>query len=97
MHNPQINQELFYRPLLQQFLQEWSGAELVLVIDPSMFWDTRLGLSHVRETRTGRLRYCLIEVCVAWGGRSITLNRITKIISLGLLKSCAQKLEMLKL
>ena len=57
MHNPQINQALFYRPLLQQFLQEWSGEELVLVIDPSMFWDT----------------YYLIEVCVAWGGRFITL------------------------
>lgn len=52
MHNPQINQELFYRPLLKQFLQEWSGEELVLVIDTSMFWDT----------------YCLIEVCtfVGW-------------------------------
>ena len=57
MHNPQINQELFYRPLIEQFLQEWSGEELVLVIDTSMFWDM----------------YCLIEVCIAWGGCSITL------------------------
>ena len=57
MHNPQINQELFYRPLIEQFLQKWSGEELMLAIDTSMFWD----------------RYCLIEVCVAWGGRSITL------------------------
>lgn len=73
MHNPQINQELFYRPLLEQFLQQWSGEELVLVIDTSMC----LGLLHGRGTRPQRLRfwdmYCLIEVCVAWGGRSITL------------------------
>ncbi len=47
MHNRQINQELFYRPLIEQFLQAWSGEELVLVMDTSMFWDT----------------YCLIEVC----------------------------------
>jgi hypothetical protein len=57
MHNPQINQELFYSPLIKQFLAGWSGEELVLVMDTSMFWDT----------------YCLIEVCVAWGGRSIAL------------------------
>jgi hypothetical protein len=31
MHNRQINQELFYRPLIEQFLQEWSGEELVLI------------------------------------------------------------------
>jgi Transposase DDE domain len=57
MHNPAISDELFYVPLLKQFLQEWAGQELILVMDTSMFWDT----------------YCLIEVCVAWGGRSITL------------------------
>jgi hypothetical protein len=57
MHNPAITDELFYVPLLKQFLQEWTGQELILVMDTSMFWDT----------------YCLIEVCVAWGGRSITL------------------------
>jgi hypothetical protein len=73
MHNPAISDEVLYVPLLKQFLKEWTGQELILVMDTSMFWETRLGLSHVRETRTGRLRYCLIEVCVAWGGRSITL------------------------
>jgi Transposase DDE domain len=57
MHNPSISDEVFYVPLLKQFLQEWTGQELILVMDTSMFWDT----------------YCLIEVCVAWGGRSITL------------------------
>ena len=57
MHNPAISDEVLYVPLLKQFLQEWTGQELILVMDTSMFWDT----------------YCLIEVCVAWGGRSITL------------------------
>ncbi len=57
MNNPAINDDLFYAPLLKQFLKEWTGQELILVMDTSMFWDT----------------YCMIEVCVAWGGRSITL------------------------
>ncbi len=57
MNNPSISDEVLYVPLLKQFLKEWTGQELILVIDTSMFWDT----------------YCLIEVCVAWGGRSITL------------------------
>jgi Transposase DDE domain len=57
MNNPAINDEVLYVPLLKQFLKEWTGQELILVMDTSMFWDT----------------YCLIEVCIAWGGRSITL------------------------
>ena len=57
MHNPKIGQEVFYAPLVRQLLKEWAGQELILVMDTSMFWET----------------YCLIEVCVAWGGRSVTL------------------------
>lgn len=57
MNNPAISEQVFYEPLLAQFLQEWTEQELILVMDTSMFWDT----------------YCLIEVCLAWGGRSITL------------------------
>lgn len=57
MNNPAISDKVLYVPLIKQFLKEWTGQELILVIDTSMFWDT----------------YCLIEVCVAWGGRSITL------------------------
>lgn len=55
MHNPVIKDEVFYVPLLQQFLQQWTGQELIFVMDTSMFWDT----------------YCLIEVYVAWGGRCL--------------------------
>ncbi|WP_373542895.1 transposase [Chamaesiphon sp.] len=57
MNNPAISDRVLYVPLLKQFLKEWTGQELILVMDTSMFWDT----------------YCLIEVCIAWGGRSITL------------------------
>jgi hypothetical protein len=57
LNNPAISDEVLYVPLLKQFLKEWTGQELILVMDTSMFWDT----------------YCLIEVCVAWGGRSLTL------------------------
>jgi Transposase DDE domain len=57
MNNPATSDEVFYKPLIAQLLQEWVQQELILVMDTSMFWDT----------------YCLIEVCVAWGGRSITL------------------------
>jgi hypothetical protein len=65
MHNPSISDEVLYVPLLKQFLKEWTGQELILVMDTSMFWDT----------------YCLIEVCLAWGGRSITL--VQKVIEHG--------------
>lgn len=57
MNNPAISDEVLYVPVIKQFFKEWTGKELILVIDTSMLWDT----------------YCLIEVCVAWGGRSITL------------------------
>jgi hypothetical protein len=57
MNNPAISDEVLYVPVIKQFLKEWTGKELILVMDTSMLWDT----------------YCLIEVCVAWGGRSITL------------------------
>ena len=57
MHNPAISDEIIYAPLLKQFLKEWTGQELILVMDTSMFWDT----------------YYPIEVCVTWGGRSIAL------------------------
>jgi hypothetical protein len=57
MNNPAINDEVLYVPLIKQFLKEWTGQKLILVMDTSMLWDT----------------YCLIEVCIAWGGRSITL------------------------
>jgi hypothetical protein len=57
VHNPNITAETFYNPLLQQFLKAWEGMSMTLTLDTSMLWD----------------QYCLIEVCLVWGGRSIPL------------------------
>jgi hypothetical protein len=57
LHNSQVNPETFYIPLLKQFLQAWTGMAMTLTLDTSMLWD----------------EYCLIEVCLAWGGRSFPL------------------------
>ena len=57
VHNPKIDAETFYIPLLQAFLQAWEGTAMTLTLDTSVLWD----------------QYCLIEVCLIWGGRSIPL------------------------
>ncbi|MEL6606218.1 MAG: transposase [Cyanobacteria bacterium J06614_10] len=57
VHNEHINATRYYQPLLAQFIAEFEGESLVLTLDTSILWDT----------------FCLIEVCLAWGGRSITL------------------------
>jgi hypothetical protein len=59
VHNPKINAETFYYPLVEQFLKAWQGMEMTLVLDTSVLWD----------------KYCLIEVCLIWGGRSIPLGQ----------------------
>lgn len=55
--NPEITAEIFYVPILKQLLQAWAGEAMTLVLDTSVLWD----------------EYCLIQVCLAWGGRSIPL------------------------
>ena len=57
LYNPAIVAAVYYEPLLQRLLQAWAGEAMTLVLDTSMLWD----------------EYCLIEVCFAWGGRSIVL------------------------
>lgn len=57
LHNQHINPERFYTPLLQQALQAFEGSIVTLTLDTSMLWD----------------QFCLVEVCLAWGGRSFTL------------------------
>lgn len=57
VNNPKITPETFYHPLLRQFLSAWSGMEVTLTLDTSVFWNT----------------YCLIEVCLRWGGRSFSI------------------------
>lgn len=57
VHNAQINAERFYEPLLRHALQAFSAESVLLTLDTSLLWD----------------RFCLVEVCLVWGGRSITL------------------------
>ena len=57
VHNQHITAERFYRPLLQKFLNAWKGMSMTLTLDTSVFWE----------------QYCLIEVCLVWGGRSFPL------------------------
>jgi hypothetical protein len=57
LRNPAIDAATYYDPLLQHLLQAWSGQAMTLVLDTNMLWD----------------QYCLIEVCLAWSGRSIVL------------------------
>jgi hypothetical protein len=57
VHNAHINAETFYVPLLTQFLKAWEGMAMLLTLDTSVLWD----------------QYCLIEVCLVWGGRSVVL------------------------
>jgi hypothetical protein len=59
LRNPEIDPATYYEPMLQHLLQAWAGQAMTLVLDTSMLWD----------------RYCLIEVCLAWGGRSIVLGQ----------------------
>jgi hypothetical protein len=60
VHNEAINAQTFYVPLLHQFLQAFAGTDWLLTLDTSMLWD----------------QFCLIEVCLVWGGRSIPLAQV---------------------
>jgi Transposase DDE domain len=57
VHNRQITAETFYAPLLKPFLKAWESLPMTLTLDTSVLWD----------------EYCLIEVCLTWGGRSFAL------------------------
>lgn len=57
VHKPQIDADTFYVPLVEQFLSAWVGMAMLLTLDTSVLWD----------------KYCLIEVCLVWGGRSVVI------------------------
>ena len=57
VHNPAIDADTFYAPLMRHCLQAFEGEAAVLTLDTSLLWE----------------QFCLIEVCLAWGGRSLTL------------------------
>ena len=60
LHNDHISAERFYIPVLKEVLNALEGRALTLVLDTRMLWD----------------HFCLIEVCLAWGGRSLTLAQV---------------------
>lgn len=47
----------FYEPMLRHVLSAFAGESVLLTLDTSMLWE----------------QFCLIEVCLVWGGRSFTL------------------------
>lgn len=57
LHNQQITAACYYEPMLRQALSAFAREAVLLTLDTSMLWD----------------RFCLIEVCFVWGGRSFTL------------------------
>ena len=57
LHNQQITAERFYQPILRPIVSAFAGEAVLLTLDTSMMWD----------------QFCLIEVCLVWGGRSFTL------------------------
>ena len=60
LHNEQITAERYYEPMLHHLLSAFAGEAILLTLDTSMLWD----------------QFCLIEVCLAWGGRSFTLAQV---------------------
>ena len=55
LHNPRINVQRLYSPLIQFALSGWESDEIYLSLDTSMLWN----------------RYCLIRVAVVYRGRAI--------------------------
>jgi hypothetical protein len=57
LHNQQITAERYYEPILRHLLSAFAREAIVLTLDTSVLGD----------------QFCLIDVCLAWGGRSFTL------------------------
>jgi hypothetical protein len=63
LNNPEIDLSRYYAPIVRALLQEWTGQPMILTLDTSQWWE----------------EYCLIEVCLVWGGRSLPLaHRVIK-------------------
>ena len=60
LHNQHISAEQFYEPMLRHVVAAFAGESVLLTLDTSMLWD----------------KFCLIEVCFVWGGRSFTLAQV---------------------
>lgn len=58
LHNPRINVQRLYSPIIQAALSAWGTSEIVLIEDTSMLWN----------------RYCLIRVSVRYRGRAVPVG-----------------------
>lgn len=58
LHNPRINVQRLYSPIIQSALSAWGTSEIVLIEDTSMLWN----------------RYCLIRVSVRYRGRAVPVG-----------------------
>ncbi|NEP20409.1 MAG: transposase [Leptolyngbya sp. SIO4C1] len=59
VYNESISPQRFYQPLLRHVLQAFEHQRVTLTLDTSVLWD----------------QFCLVEVCLVWGGRSLTLSQ----------------------
>ncbi len=59
LHNPRINVQRLYSPLIASALVDWETSEITLIEDTSMLWD----------------EYCLIRLSIQYRGRAIPLAR----------------------
>ena len=60
VHHDASKAETFYDPLIRRCLKGFEGEKVILTLDTSLLWD----------------QFCLVEICLAWGGRSLTLAQV---------------------
>lgn len=57
LNNPAVTSQDYFQQVMKVWLSGWKGMEVTLALDTSLFWN----------------QYCLMEVSLVWGGRSIPL------------------------
>jgi len=57
LHNPRINVQRLYSPLIATALVEWGASGITLIEDTSMLWN----------------EYCLIRLSIQYRGRAVPL------------------------
>jgi len=57
LHNPRVEVQALYAPLIQQAMAEWGKQRLYLALDTTMLWN----------------RYCVIRISLVYRGRAVPL------------------------
>ena len=60
LHNPRVEVQALYAPLIQQAMAEWGKQRLYLALDTTMLWN----------------RYCVIRISLVYRGRAVPLLRV---------------------